>query len=317
VDEYGNEKSRWETLGEVAPYYVLPGGYGQIKKTTAGLGMFSEDHPIAGSYTDSGNLRFPVEDTIGNRVQAALFGQYANKNARDYFDNERSALKPSQIEEFAKFDAPIQDYWEYRDGLKGLDTIGEKTDYIDSLDLPISTKNMLINNLYPDRKTPIDLNGYGEYDSYEEFDWATKNPDAYDILQDIGVSYKEYKNADKETKDDYEWAYKYPHYYTLSKSITDDVLEYRKYYKDLKAMKSEDEYGNKYDTSVKTRRTEYINNLDIDYGAKLVLFKSFYKADDSYDAEIFEYIKDKNDLTFEEKLSILKTLGFDVSDDGT
>lgn len=87
-DDYGNEKSRLETLKETAPYYVLPAGYGQIKKTAQGLGMFDDDRPIAGSYTDSGNLRFSVEDTVGNRVQAALFGQYANENARAYFDGE-------------------------------------------------------------------------------------------------------------------------------------------------------------------------------------------------------------------------------------
>ena len=72
-DSYGNETSRIETLAEALPYYILPGGYGQAKKTVAGLKMFDDDFPIAGSYTDSGNLRFPVEDTAANRVQAALF----------------------------------------------------------------------------------------------------------------------------------------------------------------------------------------------------------------------------------------------------
>jgi hypothetical protein len=212
-------------------------------------------------------------------------------------------------------DIPIRDYWDYREGLAEFDKWYDKADYIANLDLPVDKRNILINNIST-REDPIDLRGYEEYDNYEEFDWAIKNPEWYDILQDIGISYKEYKNADKDVKDDYEWAYKYPHYYTLSKSITDDVLEYRQYYKDLKAIKSEDEYGNKYDTPVKTRRTEYIDSLNIDYGAKLVLFKSFYKADDRYNEEIFEYIRDKRDLTFEEKLSILKTLGYGVSDDG-
>lgn len=99
-DEWGNEVSRLETIGEIAPYYILPTGYGQIKKTIGGLGMFSDEHPIAGSYTDSGNLRFPVEETPINIAQAAVFGQYANKNARDYFDNEYAPLTPDQVEEF-------------------------------------------------------------------------------------------------------------------------------------------------------------------------------------------------------------------------
>ena len=171
-DEWGNESSRWKTLGEVAPYYALPTGYGQIKKTVKGLSMFSDDHPIAGSYTASGNLRFPVDDTVGSRIKAGIFGQYASENARDYFDNERSALKEKQIQEFIDVDIPIRDYWEYREGLSGLDKLNEKADYIASLDLPVSKKNILINN-QTDRKKPIDLTGYEKYGNFEEFDFAT------------------------------------------------------------------------------------------------------------------------------------------------
>ena len=107
-DSYGNDKSRLETLSEALPYYVLPGGgYGQIKKAYKGLKMFDEDLPVIGSYTDSGNLRYPVEDNIQNRIQAGLFGQYANENA-SYFDNGRAPLKKKQIEEFKELDIP---YW--------------------------------------------------------------------------------------------------------------------------------------------------------------------------------------------------------------
>ena len=297
-------------------YLVLPFGGGQIKKTNEGLGMFSDDHPIAGSYTASGNLRFPVDDTFGNKVQAAMFGQYASKNARDYFDNNRSALKPNQIEEFMETGMQIQDYWDYRDGLKGLDTIGEKADYIDSLDLPISKKNMLINNL-SDRKNPIDMTDYDDYSDFEEFDWATKNPEKYEFFKEIGISYSDYKNADEETRKDYNWAYDYPQYVTLSKAVTDDVWAYRKYYKDMVAFKADkDANGKSISGSKKAKVIDYINGLDIEYGAKLVLLKSQYESVDDYNEEIFEYIKSKNSLTFEEKLSILKTLGYGVSDDG-
>lgn len=200
-DEWGNEKSRWETLGEIAPYYVLPGGYGQIKKTTQGLSMFSDEHPIAGSYTDSGNLRFPVEDTLKNRVQAGIFGQWASENARDYFDNERSPLKEKQIQEFIDVDIPIRDYWEYREGLSGLDNLSEKADYINSLDLPIDKKNLLINNI-ADREEDIDMSGYDDYGSFEEFDFAVKNPEKYEIAQKVGgyEAYMEYQEGMKDMK---------------------------------------------------------------------------------------------------------------------
>jgi hypothetical protein len=298
-------------------YLVLPFGGGQIKKTNEGLGMFSDDHPVAGSYTASGNLRFPVEDTFGNRVQAALFGQYASANARQYFDENRSALTPRQRDQFETLNIPIQDYWEYLDGLKGLETIEEQADYINSLDLPLFKKNYLINTLV-DRETPINLKDYDEYSDFEEFDWATKNPEKYDFFTEIGISYQDYANADEDTRADYNWAYKYPHYYTLSKAITSDMLEYRDYYRAITDISADkDENGNSISGSRKKKVIEYINSLNIPYEAKLVLMKSEYESIDEYNEEIFEYIRDNENLTFEDKLSILKTLGYQVSDNGT
>lgn len=198
-DQYGNEKSRWETLGEVAPYYLMPGGYGQFKKTKAGLDMFSDEHPVAGSYTDSGNLRFPVEDTTQNRVQAAIFGQYASENARYYFDNEIAPLKEKQIQEYIDTGMQIHDYWDYREGLKGLENLSEKADYINSLDIPVETKNILINNL-TERKEPINMEGYGNFGSFEEFDFATKNPEKYKIAEYVG-GYEDYMKFQEDMKD--------------------------------------------------------------------------------------------------------------------
>ena len=165
-DSYGNEKDRLETIGEALPYYILPGGWGQIKKTAAGLQMFDEDLPVAGSYTDSGNLRFPVEDTFGNKLQAGLFGQYASQNARDYFDNGRSPLKTRQIHAFMCTDMSIQDYWAYREGLSAIEadkdedgkTIsGSKKEkvvkYIEDLDISDDAKHILLKYEYPSDDT--------------------------------------------------------------------------------------------------------------------------------------------------------------------
>lgn len=93
-------------------YYLLPPtGGGQVKKTIEGLSMFSDDKEITGSYTDSGNLRFPVADTPKNRVQAALFGQYASENAREYFDESYAPLKENQQKQYKELNIPISDYW--------------------------------------------------------------------------------------------------------------------------------------------------------------------------------------------------------------
>ena len=354
VDQYGNEKSRWETLGEVAPYYVLPGGYGQIKKTKQGLSMFSEEHPVSGSYAerekevvqktlegngkdnyfklgtayidpeyepivtidgnvvdnysfdyengtiffteppakdaqisvefrDSGlSMRFPVEDTFGNRLQAGIFGQYASENAREYFDNDIAPLNAEQIKEYSDLEAPIGDYWDYRKGLKGLKTIEEKANYINSLDLADWQKNLLINNI-SNRKEAIDMTNYDNYGSFEEFDYAQKNPEKYAIATAVGG---------------YE--------------------PFAKYSSDLNDIEADkDSNGKTISGSRKKKVMAYIESLDIDRGQKLILHKSQYKSDTSYNRAIIEYLNSRDDISFEQWKTILTELGFNVSEDGT
>ena len=316
-DKYGNEKNRWEIAAEAAPYWLLPGGASQIKKTTQGLGMFDDDLPIAGSYTDSGNLRYPVEDTLANRVQAAVFGQYASSNARDYFDNERQSLKKNQIQELVDVDIPIREYWDYREGLNEQETLAEKFDYIAGLDLPIDKKNILINNVV-DRKEAVDLTDYDQYADYEEFDFAVKNPEKYDFLQSVGVSVGEYNSFDDDTKDAYNWAYQNPEKYTLSRAVSDDVAVYRQYTKALNDISADkDADGKSISGSRKAKVIDYLNGLDADYYSKLILFKMEYNADDTYNNEIIEYLNGRNDISFEEEVTILRELGFTVTADGT
>ena len=279
-DEYGNDKSRPETLKETLPYYVLPAGYSQIKKTAQGLGMFDDELPVAGSYTDSGNLRFPVEDTLPNKAQAAVFGQWANKNAQDYIDNERAPLKEKQIEEYKELDLPIADYWKIREGLKGKKTLEKKFDYIADLDLPVAKKNILINNAV-NRKEDIDLEDYSDFGSYEEFDFAMKNPEKYAMAQAVG-GYKKYK--------------KYS-----------DTLY------NIKANK--DKNGESVRNSRKMKVVNYINGLEIPDVEKYILFKSEYNSDDTYNREIIDYLYGRSDITHEQREAILTQLGFEVSGD--
>lgn len=321
-DEWGNDKSRLETLGEIAPYYLLPGGYGQIKKSAQGLDMFSDDHPIAGSYTDSGNLRFPVDDTIGNRIQAGIFGQYASENARDYFDNERSPLKEKQIQEFIDVEMPIRDYWDYREGLNKQETLEDKFDYIADLDLSVEQKNILINNVV-NRKTDVDMTRYDDFSSFEEFDFYSKNTEKYNFLQDNGVSWKEY-TASEDAKEDYDniysWYKNNPEKVTVSKAITDNVVEYRKYTSAMNAFDAKDANGNTVSGLKKERVTEYINGLDLDYGQKIILYRSMYDSKEdcaNYNSDIVDYLNSRDDISYEEMVTILKELGFEVSSNGT
>ena len=359
-DQYGNEKSRWQTLGEAAPYYLLPGGYGQIKKTKAGMDMFDEDLPIAGSYTNSGNLRFPVEDTTGNRVQAALFGQWASENARDYFDNERKPLQEKQIQELIDSEMPIIDYWDYREGLAEYDKLEDKADYIAGLDLPISTKNMLVNNV-AGRKEPIDMADYGMYGSLEEMDFATKNPEKYDVAMKVGgyAAYMGYQAGMKDMKlaekadyisklnlttaqknilinsetdrkepidltgyenfsnfEEFEYAKKNPEAYAMAKTVGgyEAYTEYSDALGDIKADK--DKFGNSISGSRKSKVAEYISSLDIPMTQKYILFKSEYPSADDYNYEIIDYVNNMSDMTFEEKIEVLRKLDFDVDAEG-
>ena len=212
----GNVESLTKEWLKPVYYLAMPMGGGQLRKTVQGLSMFSDEHPITGSYTDSGSLRFPVEDTTWNRIQAGLFGQYANKNAQTYFDEGYAPLKEKQIQEYIDSEMPIEDYWKYREGLIGLTKIEEKADYIYSLDLPTDKKNLLINNI-ADRKEPIDLTDYGKYDSFEEFDYAQQNPEKYAFLENEGIGYLGYKELDAETKEAWSWAFKHQDEYEFYK----------------------------------------------------------------------------------------------------
>ena len=292
----------------------LPVGGGQIKKTVQGLSMFNtdEDHPIAGSYTDSGALRFPVDDTLGNRIQAGIFGQYASENAREYFDNGYAPLKEKKIQEYVDVELPIADYWKYLEGLKGLKKNEEKADYINSLDIEDWQKNLLMNNIL-DRKEDVDMSNYDDYGSFEEFDFAEKNPEKYEFFKANGISYEDYANADEDGKSAYSWAFKNPEKYTLSKAITSDVVEYKKYTGELYDIKA-DKYANgkTVSGSRKKKVVDYINNLDANYETKIILFKSEYPSDDTYNRDIINYINNRNDLTYDERVTIYTELGFTV-----
>lgn len=315
-DSYGNEKDRIETLAEALPYYVLPGGYGQAKKTVAGLKMFDEDLPVAGSYTESGNLRFPVEeDSIADWLQAALFGQYASKNAREYFDNGWAPLKEKQIEEFASLEIPIADYREIRKQLGKLNTLGEKFDYIDSLNLTVEQKNILVNNVV-DRKEPVDMTDYAMYEDFEEFDFYIKNQEKYQFLKANGIAYKTY-NASEESRAAYNWAFQNPEKYQVSRAITEDTVTYKSYTKALSEIKADkDSAGNAVSGSRKKKVVQYINGLDAEYGAKLVLYKLEYPSDNTYNGKIIEYVNGIEEFTFEQKANVLGELGFTVTSDG-
>ena len=187
-------------------YYVaMPFAGGQIKKTVEGLSMYDSNLPIAGSYTSSGKLRFEADTSPLGKLQAAVFGQYASKNAREYFENGYTPLTENQVNEALETNMNISEYREYRNGLKKQETTEDKVNYIYNLPLDDEQKNILVNNAL-NRKDDIDISGYGEYGSLAEFDYANKNPEKHAAIMQITdfnsfVSYKEDIDEIKEQYD--------------------------------------------------------------------------------------------------------------------
>lgn len=156
----------------------------------------------------------------------------------------------------------------------------------------------------------------------DEYNMKYYYPEKYEVLKEQGISVSEYKdNYEKSAfiyTDDYSWAADNPDKYTLSKAITNDVAKYRKYTSDLYDLKADkDSNGKTIRGSEKEKKAEYIDGLNLDYGQKIILFKSLYEADDTYNYEIVEYLNGRDDITHSEMITILKELGFTVSSDGT
>lgn len=148
------------------PYYFLPTGYSQIKKTKKGLSMFSDDKEIKGSYSKSGRLRFPIKDTVGNRIKSGLFGEYASKEASEYFEQGRAPLTDKQQNMYKTLDIPISEYWTIKNDISNLkkELKGKKTEerqetiykYIDDLDISQVRKDILKKSKYKSYKSADD-----------------------------------------------------------------------------------------------------------------------------------------------------------------
>lgn len=211
-DEYGNE-IEWKDVGEEfkesIPYWIMPTGYGQLKKTQKGLSMYNEELPIAGSYTDSGNLRFKADTSTWGKIKSSIFGQYSSKEAQEYIDSGFTSIKSDNIQELKDLGMSTSEFRAYQKGLsearattddngyqKYLDTKGniywydkdskklydsnynetkksiftlDKADskkqiyeYINSLDVSNSQKNIMLNNAINEKST-TDKYGYQKY----------------------------------------------------------------------------------------------------------------------------------------------------------
>ena len=203
TDKYGNkislENVKKDAI-ESAYYWLLPTGYGQLRKTTKGLSMYDKNLPIAGSYTDSGNLRFTADESTGGKIKAALFGQYSSEESQKYSASGYKAISSSRVQELKDLGMTASEYRKYNTGLKNAgSTNAEKIDYIANSDYTDKQKNIMAKNVL---KKDFDIKDYKKYSSYDEYDYATKYPDKYSVVSQITSfdNYTKWKNEIQEIK---------------------------------------------------------------------------------------------------------------------
>ncbi|MCI9434079.1 MAG: hypothetical protein HFI86_02220 [Bacilli bacterium] len=255
-------------------YVVMPFGGGQLKKTIEGASMYSSKLPTAGSYTNSGNLRFTADESPIGITKALIFGQYSSKEAKDYINNDYKAINSNKIQEMKDLDMTSSEYRKYTEGLKNAGNKNEdKINYINNLDVSISKKNIMANNVL-DSKYKIDMRNYNSKDGYkvlvDEQKLKSENPSKYNLIKNAKIDYSNYSKYSKK------------------------ISEIKKQYAD---------------TNVKKQKIfEYINSLNYDKNQKIILYKMIggYSIT-NYKDEMYEYIENLQ-ISKSEKESIWKQL---------
>ena len=117
-------------------------------------------------------------------------------------------------------------------------------------------------------------------------------------------------------KSESDFASSSPGQYAVAKSIG-GYEAYKSYSTALDGIKADtNSNGKTISGSRKAKVIDYINNLDADYGTKILLYKNEYKSDNTYNYDIIEYLNSRKDITYKDMEAILKELGFHVDDEG-
>lgn len=331
-DESTDDLSKW--LGEkinVSPYkinYLLnqySGGVGDVF-----LPMMTPEAE-SGDNSFMGNMLAPLKDKF------TTDSVMNNQNVSDFYDAMDELTVNANSSKATDEDILKSKYMNSINATLG-ELYGQKRE-IQNSDLEDDEKyaqvreiQEQINSLARESlETYGDVNINGKYASVGDvhFRWYEPNEDStgeagwkkltddqvekmVDVTNGLGISEGEYWS----NKEEYDFAYEKPDKYALSKSVG-GYTKYRTYSSELYDIKADkDEYGKSISGSRKEKVIDYINNLDADYGAKIILFKSEYPADDTYNYDIIDYLNSRNDISYEETEAILKALGFTVDKNG-
>jgi hypothetical protein len=87
-------------LAKGAAYIVPPFGGSQLIKTTEGLSAVNKGGAYKTNAAGEKALQYPIANTIGNKVQAAIFGKSALGETRAFYDNMVKALSTDQTKAY-------------------------------------------------------------------------------------------------------------------------------------------------------------------------------------------------------------------------
>lgn len=202
TDSYGN-KYKWsdvkDDIIESSFYWLLPTGYGQIRKSIKGAQMYSGKLPTAGSYTNSGNLRFSADESTKGKIKAMLFGQYSSKEAQKYVESGYKTISKNKIQEMKDLNMTSSEYRNYKKGLSNAGTsIDSKLNYINKQNYSVSQKNIMANNIVNSENIKIDMKDYNDYSSYDEYKYAMTSKSKYNVLKNSKFDYSKYQEIKKE-----------------------------------------------------------------------------------------------------------------------
>ena len=108
--------------------------------------------------------------------------------------------------------------------------------------------------------------------------------------------------------------YKEHPYYKLAKIVAND---YKSFIDQIDEIGTIVTAGNYSEDLKKEKVIDHINNLSLEYGQRIILFRIQYMDDNTYNSEIVDYLNERDDVSYEEMVCILEELGFAVFSDGT
>ena len=159
--------------------------------------------------------------------------------------------------------------------------------------------------------------GDRQYRLTDEGEWQKINDKQLEkqdnVTSTLGISPNDYWS----NKEEYDYAYENPSKYALANAIS-DYSTFRELSSELYDIKADkDENGKSISGSRKEKVFDYINNLDLDFEQRVMLAKLEYPSYNEYNYEIIEYLNNREDINYEQMVSILTELGFTVKKDGT